>query len=200
MLHAVRHLIRVDSADHGPAQVRTSVTARSYKSAGGERDSAFLDVPNGGGMLRVEAQRESFALMWPSPLDLPGLIHAASSVWWSQRGTATLISSGGHDSLMRVPMEEALRALEANPDGWAFARIDFPDRALTWAEEYRDLERSGSHESAPRGAHEVSLSAPKLDVRYVQSLISNTAVPTMQTDTVVADLMGHAQKTLAAYT
>jgi ribosomal protein L30/L7E len=170
-----------------------AVTELTYKSGGGE--SRLLEVP-GAGLLRVEAQRESYALMWPSHMTLAAFVGAARKLGWSEDGSASLMSFEASE-VTEFPVTELPARLEEKK-AWRFVRIDFTDRALTWASQYKDPERSG-FKVAPeiQLAHEASLSGLHFDVDYAAALLTETAPEPMVK--LVPELMKTAKETLSAY-
>jgi ribosomal protein L30/L7E len=170
---------------------RAAMNTRTYIAGGGE--SRLLEV-GGAGQLRVEAQKSSFALMWPSMLQAVEFFRAAKALRWNE-GVASLVSTAG-GGIKEIPADQLLETL---PDkAWIFIRVDFADYALTWALQYKDPERSGQQmDPAVEYAHEVSLAGVHYEVDYVRNLIEATAVPPMAT---LADrLVEDAAATLSNY-
>lgn len=164
----------------------------TYKSGGGE--SRLLEVP-GAGLLRVEAQRKSFALMWPSHLAITPFFEAARSIWWSEEGTASLMPFEANE-VTTLPVSELAERL-GQGEAWLFARVDFQDRALTWASQYADPERSGIKvDSEIQRAHEASLSGVQFDPEYTAALLAATAPELMAQ--IAGKLMETAKETLSA--
>jgi len=168
-----------------------AVNTRTYTAGGGE--SRLLEI-EGAGQLRVEAQKSSFALMWPSTLQAVEFFRAAKELRWGE-GMASLVSTAT-GSIKEVNTDQLLETLAHK--AWIFVRVDFADHALTWALQYRDPERSGRQvDPAVEYAHEISLAGVHYETGYVRSLIEATAVPPMAT---LADrLAGDAAATLASY-
>jgi large subunit ribosomal protein L30 len=191
MLRVVEHLVAV--RPHGLEE--DTVSVRSYGSGGGE--SRLLDVRDGG-LLRVEAQVKSFALMWPSDRGVLEFFEAAGVLQWPGAEEATLVPCDEDHGLQRVAVADIPEMLEEAPDAWAFVRLDFEGRALTWGHRYRDQERSGV-EADPALAHayEVSVSGRRFEREFAERLIKDTAVAPMA---AIADsLMVTATETLSAY-
>lgn len=204
MFHVVDHLIAIRSLSPAPkshengssngagAGRDAAVSVKTYKSGGGK--SRLVRVKDAG-LLRVEAQRSSFALMWPSPLGLREYFGVAKGLWWSDKGSVSLLADDA-DGVKEVPVSALPKQLSEG--SWSFARVDFADRALTWAAKYEDPSRSGlKTEPGVKAAHEVSLSGTRFDPDYAAALIAATAVPPIadRTDRMIAK----ARETLGAY-
>jgi hypothetical protein len=173
--------------------VDAAVSARTYTAGGGE--SRLLEVP-GAGLLRVEAQRESYALMWPSSLSIADFFAAAQALGWPDHGKASLVSSDS-TGVVEIPLDDLVGRLETEK-AWLFARVDFEDRALTWAPQYRDLERSEINLNGEIPcSHEVSLSGVRFDPGYATALLVATALPLIVER--ADELMATAAETLEAY-
>lgn len=204
-LHLIDHLVDIRPVEASEAKKprgrakpsegptgEPTVTRRSYASGGGK--SRLLEV-TGAGQLRVEAQKESFALMWPSPLSAPEFFKLVKKIRWSQEGTASLVSS--RDSgIKEIPVSKLADTLVGK--SWVFVRVDFSGWALTWAREYRDPERSGRElESALEAAHEVSWAGTKFEADYLNELLEATALAPIAH--LKHQLTQDAAETLAAY-
>lgn len=167
------------------------MNTRTYIAGGGE--SRLLEI-RGAGQLRVEAQKSSFALMWPSTLQAVEFFRTAKALHWDE-GVASLISTttGG---IKEIPADQLLEALADK--AWIFVRVDFVDHALTWSLQYKDSERSGQQvDPAVENAHEVSLAGIHYETDHVRRLIDATAVPPMA---ALADRLAEdAATTLIAY-
>ena len=170
---------------------RAAVNTRTYTAGGGE--SRLLEI-GGAGQLRVEAQKSSFALMWPSRLQVAEFFRATEALRWDE-GTASLVSTAA-DGVKEIPANQLLERLADK--AWIFVRVDFADHALTWALQYKDPERAGRQvDPAVEFAHEVSLAGVHYETDYVRSLIEATAVPPMA---ALADRLAEdAAATLADY-
>jgi len=170
----------------------SGVNTRTYTAGGGE--SRLLEIEDAG-QLRVEAQKKSFALMWPSSLQAVEFFRAAEALRW-EKGSAALISTtdGG---VKEIAADKLLKTLADR--AWIFVRVDFSDHALTWALQYKDPERSGRPlNPAVEHAHEVSLAGIRYEIDYVRDLIEATALPPMAN---LADrLAAEAAATLDDYT
>jgi ribosomal protein L30/L7E len=150
-----------------------AVNTRTYNAGGGE--SRLLEIA-GAGQLRVEAQKRSFALMWPSTLQAVEFFRTAKALRWG-KGSASLISTSA-GAVKEISADQLLETLATK--AWIFVRVDFSDHALTWALQYRDPERSDRQvDPAVKYAHEVSLAGVTYETDYVRSLIKATAVPPM---------------------
>lgn len=171
---------------------RPTVTRRSYASGGGK--SRLFEVA-GAGQLRVEAQKDSFALMWPSPLTADQFFKFAKEIHWNEEGTASLVSARD-EGIKEIPVSKLADTLAGK--SWVFVRVDFPGRALTWAKEYRDPERSGRElDPGLKSAHEVSWAGTKFEADYLNELLKATALAPIVS---VKDLLTqNAAETLAAY-
>lgn len=202
MLHAVRHVIHARPTS--PANGRTNgsaagrdaaVSVRTYQASGG--DSLLLRL-DGDGLLRVEAQRDGFALVWPSTQTLPTYVKTIRSLWWSQDGTATVVADGA-----REPVALALNDLDPllaeRGRMLRFLRLDFADRSFTWAADYEDPGRAGWPDTDARlaSAHEVSFAADRFEPAFTRSLLARTA--TFKPRSAVDALLERAEPSLRGY-
>lgn len=141
--------------------VRPEVEREPYMASGGA--SALLRMPDGT-TLRIEAHRDSFALVWPARCSLAELVALVERpVDLEPDGEASVLLADGGGAAREGAYAELRERLVADQDV-VFARLDLADLVVTW------------NRAAADGHHEIGLGAERFDADLFAELLRSSAV------------------------
>ena len=164
----------------------------TYEASGGT--SLLLRAQAGGGLLRVEVQRDGFVLVWPTLLSAQAFVDTIRArVSLPQDGVATYIARDGDPTSVPFAAVE-----DADNQPLRFLRIDLGPRSFLWSSRYSDLRRAGYvKESVDDRTHEVSFSDEHFDSDLVRALIGDTS--SFAPSEVRDAMLGQAEDKLRSY-